>query len=220
MPNKPSEQALRRDVVAAMRQLVEAGLTSGTSGNVSRRSGSGMLITPTGVAPAQLQATDIVFLELDGSRAGDQLVPSSEWRMHADIYAAQADVGAVVHCHSTYATILACARRAIPAMHYMVAAAGGDCIPLADYATFGTGALSTAALVALTDTRACLLANHGQIATGEDLGQALSLAALVEEQAHWYWGALAIGDPVILSETEMRAVTEAFRGYGQQNAPE
>jgi L-fuculose-phosphate aldolase len=204
-------------IVAAMRQLVDTGLTSGASGNVSVRTAGGMLITPTGIAPAALDTSNIVALGLDGAMTPGQLHPSSEWRIHADIYRAKPGVNAVVHCHSPYATILACAHRTIPAQHYMIAAAGCDEIPLAPYETFGTAALSEAALAALDKARACLLANHGQVATGATLEEALKLAALVEELAHWHWGALAIGGPLVLSDQQMAEVRDAFADYGQQD---
>jgi L-fuculose-phosphate aldolase len=207
---------LRQQVVDTQTALVEKGLTSGASGNVSARYADGMLITPTGVAPGELSADKIVQADLAGQPVANQLLPSSEWQMHADIYRHKPEVNAVVHCHSTYATILACARKTIPAMHYMVAAAGSDHIPLADYATFGTQALSNNNLKALTQSRACLLASHGQLATGDNLDSALALAELVEEQAHWYWGALAIGGATILDNEQMGEVLAAFESYGQQ----
>lgn len=150
-------------------------------------------------------------MSLGGVSDRDQLRPSSEWQMHADIYRVKPDISAIVHCHSPYATILACARKSIPAMYYMEAAAGGREIPLADYATFGSKALAEAILQALSSTTACLLANHGQLSVATDLESALTLAELVEEQAHCYWGTLAIGGPVLLDE-----VLTAFASYGQQ----
>ncbi len=206
----------RQAIVVTLKALGDKQLNKGTSGNVSARTPDGMLITPTGVDPSLLLAEHIVHMTLDGSVDEGQLTPSSEWRMHADIYRHKASIDAVVHCHSPYATILACARRAIPAMHYMVAAAGSDAIPLADYATFGSQELSTANLQALSGATACLLANHGQLATGRDLPTALKLAELVEEQAHCYWGTLCIGGPVILDKQEMASVHKAFERYGQQ----
>jgi L-fuculose-phosphate aldolase len=208
----------RGAVVDTLRALADRHLNRGTAGNVSARTGRGMLITPTGIAPDRVRAEQIVHLTLDGAIDDGQLAPSSEWQMHADVYRTRPDVNAVVHCHSPYATILACARRAIPAMHYMVAAAGGRGIPLADYATFGTRALSQANMAALAGHSACLLANHGQLATGPDLESALNLAELVEEQAHCYWGTLAIGGPVLLQTAEMDEVLSAFGNYGQQQA--
>ena len=208
----------REQVVAAIRSLVASGLTSGTSGNVSVHTGDDtMLITPTGVAPDKLEPEHIVHMSLDGEPCEGQLTPSSEWRMHADIYLSKPGLEAVVHCHSNYATILACAHKPIPPLHYMLAAGGSYEVPLADYATFGTQGLSDAALQALDSSLACLLANHGQLATGFKLDGALKLAELVEEIAHWYWGVLAMGaEPKLLSKDQMDEVLTAFATYGQQ----
>ena len=212
-----SEQQARQAVVDTQRELVSAGLTSGASGNVSTRWQDIMLVTPTGVSANALSTDAIVAMELDGRVLPDQLIPSSEWRMHADVYAAKPNVHAVVHCHSAYATILACAHKTIPAQHYMIAALGCSEVPLAAYETFGTAALSKAAVRALDSSKACLLANHGQLATGATLEEALKLAALVEELAHWHWGALAIGGPVVLNQQQMDEVFHAFEHYGQQD---
>jgi L-fuculose-phosphate aldolase len=206
----------RQAVVNAMQTLLAKRLTSGTSGNISLRSDGGMLITPTGVAPSLLLPGHIVAMTLDGRTAPEQLTPSSEWQMHADVYRDKPDISAIVHCHSPYATILACAHKPIPALHYMVAAAGSHGIPLADYATFGSKALSRANLQALSGSLACLLANHGQLATGTSLDGALKLAELVEELAHCYWGSLAIGGPRVLDDVQMDEVLSAFASYGQQ----
>lgn len=220
MASSGSETALRAAVVEAQRNLVQRGLTSGTSGNVSARlADREMLITPTGVSPDDLRPEYIVRADLDGRVAEGQLVPSSEWRIHADIYRARPDVGAVVHCHSTYATILSCAHRPIPAVHYMLAASGRCDVPLAEYATFGTDALSQSVLAALQEARVCLMANHGQIATAGTLDKAFKLAELVEEVAHWYWGVLAMGEtPRLLTAAQIDEALAAFAGYGQQAA--
>lgn len=213
----PDKQRLA--VVQAMQAMVEKRLNTGTSGNISTRTDAGMLITPTGINPAALSPKHIVSMDLEGKLDEDQLTPSSEWHMHADVYREMSEVHAIVHCHSPYATILACAHKPIPAMHYMVAAAGGDTIPLADYARFGSKELSRANLQALSSHKACLLANHGQLATGKNLEEAFNLAELVEEQAHCYWGTLAIGGPSLLDERQMKDVLDAFAGYGQQKSP-
>lgn len=214
-----SDQLDRLAVVQAMQDLIAKRLTAGTAGNISTRTEGGMLITPTGLAPALLRPEQIVAMDLDGRAAQDQLTPSSEWQMHADVYREKSQVRAIVHCHSPYATILACARRPIPPLHYMVAAAGSYGIPLADYATFGSRELSRANLDALAGSMACLLANHGQLATGSTLEGALKLAELVEELAHCYWGTLAIGGPHILDQSQLDEVMTAFAGYGQQRNP-
>lgn len=216
MPIYQNDLNSRQQVVDTLQGLVDKGLTSGTSGNVSVLAEGGMLVTPTGIEPSALKPEHIVFMGLDGEVADDQLTPSSEWRMHADIYKHKPGLEAVVHCHSHYATILACAHKSIPAQHYMIAATGAYEIPLGDYATFGSQALSDANLKALSTSLACLLANHGQLATGFNLEGAFKLAQLVEELAYWHWGALAIGGPKLLSQQQMDEVLTAFVSYGQQ----
>jgi L-fuculose-phosphate aldolase len=211
-----SEDSARIDLVATYRQMINAGLGTGSSGNLSLRTAQGMLITPTGVEPAALEAQQVVAMSLAGQTGRGQLLPSSEWQMHAAIYHDRPDINAVVHCHSRYATILACAHRPIPAIHYMIAIAGVDEIPVAPYASFGTKDLAGSAADALGQGRACLLANHGQIAAGVDLHQALTVALEVEELAAIYWGSLAIGGGKVLSQEAMMEVRTAFAGYGQQ----
>ena len=206
----------REALVLAYRKLLESGLGGGASGNISRRASRGMLITPTGIEPGQLQAEQVVAMTLSGERAMNQSLPSSEWYMHAAIYRDRPEVQAIVHCHSRYATILACARRAVPALHYMIAITGSNEIPVAAYATFGTDELAVVAVAALKNKLACLLANHGQMALGCSLDQAMKVAIEVEELSALYWGSLAIGGGHCLSVEEMEEVKVAFSGYGQQ----
>ena len=210
-----SERKLRRDIVATIRRLAVAGLYSGSSGNISARCGDGFLITPTGIPCDETKPSDIVAMTLEGAHRGS-LLPSSEWRFHRDILRLCPEINAVIHTHSPFATAISCLRRDIPPFHYMIAKAGGDTIRCARYATFGTGALSKNALAALEGRRACLLANHGMIAVGADLGAARRLAEEVEALCEQYWLALQIGHPVILPKAEMAAVIEKFKTYGRQ----
>lgn len=195
-----------------------SGLNQGTSGNVSVRTGDGFLITPSGIAYDAITPEQVVAMDLDGGYRGDWL-PSSEWRMHMDVYRTRAEAQAVVHVHSTYATALSCHRLTVPAFHYMVAASGGETLRCADYATFGTQALSDAMLAALEGRSACLLANHGQIAFGPSLDKALWLAGEVEALCQQYAIARSLGAPVVLGAAEMAEVQRRFRSYGKQ-APE
>lgn len=198
-------------------QTLEAlGLNKGTSGNASIRQGDGFLITPSGVAVQDMKAISMVEMNMQGE-ATSAGKPSSEWRFHRDIYQARPEVGAVIHTHSMFATALACLRKEIPPFHYMIAVTGGDTIRCADYALFGTQALSDSAITALQDRRACLLANHGMIAIGKNLQQALDIAIEVETLCEQYWRALQIGQPHILSKQEMNEVFEQFKGYGNWN---
>jgi L-fuculose-phosphate aldolase len=205
----------RAALIATARAMAAAGLNSGTAGNLSLRCPEGFHITPTGMAYDRLEPDDIPCMGLDGSARGRRQ-PSSEWRFHRDLYAARPEAGAVVHAHSPYATSLACLRRDIPPFHYMIARFGGDTVRCAAYATFGTQALSDAALAALEGRNACLLANHGLLAFGRDLNHALGLAVELEELCGQYWRASLLGEPVLLSAQEMATVLEKFGGYGQQ----
>jgi L-fuculose-phosphate aldolase len=202
-------------LIATARAMQPAGLNRSTAGNVSVRSGDGFYITPTGMPYDTLCATDIPLMVLDGTHAGPRK-PSSEWRFHRDLYAARPEVGAVLHAHSPFAVSLACLRRDIPPFHYMIARFGGDTIRCADYAIFGSQELSTAALRAMAGRRACLLANHGLLVAGRDLAEALALAIELEELCEQYWRACQLGQPILLTPDEMRAVREKFAGYGQQ----
>ena len=212
------DDARRVSVVAACRELTRRGLTHGTSGNISlRRNSKQFFISPTGMDYDSLQADEIALVDVDGRWSG-QCRPSSEWRVHRDIYTHREDVSAIVHTHSAHATALACTGRGIPAFHYMVAVAGGADIRCAPYHTFGTEELSAAALAALDGRMACLLANHGVVACGTNVATALALAAEVENLAAQYCTALAIGNVRTLDDPQMRRVIDRFRTYGKQDA--
>lgn len=211
------DAALRRAVIETARALGPADLGVNRSGNVSARWADGFLVTPTGVPYEALEPGDIVFVPLDGAAPQGRLLPSSETPFHLAIYRARPELSAIVHSHSPHATALACTGRGVPPFHYMVAAAGGASILCAPYATFGSEALSRHAVEALAEgRRACLLANHGQIACGASLPKALELAREVEMLARQYLLALQAGEPVLLDEAEMARVLEKFRTYGKQ----
>jgi L-fuculose-phosphate aldolase len=213
---KRQETELRRGIIEAARQMNAIGLNQGTSGNISARCADRMLITPSGVPYDALEPKDIAALPLSGEYGAWEgpLRPSTEWRFHLDITKARPEVGAIVHAHSTFATTLACCRKEIPAVHYMVAASGGPVIRCADYATYGTKELSDAALKALEGRTCCLLANHGMIATGPDLAKAMWLAVELETIAKQYYYALALGGAVLLPDAEIANVLERFKDYG------
>ena len=205
----------REEIVAVAQTLDQAGLVPNKSGNVSRRSPDGFLITPAGVFYRDLTPEQIVALTLGGEPEPGAARPSSEWRMHAAIYSQRPDVSAIVHTHSPRATALACAGRGIPPFHYMIALAGGDirCMP---YATFGTFELAASAVRGLAGRRATLLANHGVVTVGASLREAHSVAVEVENLAGQYLAMLAAGlQPVLLSDDELRNVIGRFQDYGR-----
>ena len=210
------ESWVRQEVIDTALAMNHERLSLANSGNVSARWGEGMLITPTGMAYDDLLPEDIVFVADDGATAQGARKPSSEWPFHLTAYEARPEAGAVVHCHSLNATALACARKPIPPFHYMVAVAGGSDIPLAGYATFGSDELAVNVGEALAERKACLMANHGQIACGASLDEALDLAMQVEELAAQYIRTMEAGTPHVLDAEEMARVIEKFSKYGQQ----
>src|SRR4051812_42535999 len=203
----------RQSIIDACLRMNALGINQGTSGNISLRHGDGMLITPTSVPYEAMTPEQIVFMRLDGTVDPGRR-PSSEWRFHCDILKARPEIGAVVHAHPPYATTLAIMGREIPPVHYMVAAAGGDSIRCAPYATFGTEELSRHAVRALEGRLACLLDHHGMIAIGKSLDKAMWLAVEVETLARQYHGCLQIGEPPLLSSAEIERVRQRMSGYG------
>lgn len=214
-----TEARVRAELVARCRELDAGGLNRGASGNVSARLGEVMLITPSAVPYADLSPEMIAVMPLEAEYGAWEgpLKPSSEWRFHLDLMRARPDIGAVVHTHAPFSTILAIARKPIPAIHYMMAAFGGMEIPCCDYACYGTAGLSRAVLSGMGDLNGCLMANHGMLTVGADLTRATWLAFELEALAHHYVHALQIGGPHLLTEAEMAEAATGFATYGVQS---
>lgn len=205
---------LREALLATARAMAAARLNAGTAGNASVRTADGMLITPSGLAPDSCRPEDMVRVAPDGKSVG-KLAPSSEWRFHAELYAHRPEAGAVIHAHAPFATALACQRIEIPPFHYMIARFGGDTVRCADYATFGTQALSDSVMAALEGRSACLIANHGMVVFGRDLDHGLALAIEFETLCEQYWRTLQLGPPVLLGAVQMAEAVERFSWYGR-----
>ena len=207
----------KQGLVRYGKKLVEAGLTKGTGGNLSvfDRERGLMAITPSGIDFFETDVEDIVTMDTEGNVVSGERVPSSEWQMHLEVYRARPDIDAVVHAHTTYATVLAVLRQPLPASHYMVALAGRD-VRVAEYASFGTRELARNAVAAMEGRRAVLLANHGVLAGSSDLANAFNIVEEVEYCAKIYCIAKSVGEPVILSDEEMDVMLEKFKTYGQK----
>ncbi|AUC98822.1 class II aldolase [Bradyrhizobium sp. SK17] len=212
------ERQLREAIIAKCRWMNASGLNQGTSGNISARYKDRMLITPSATPYDAMKPDMIASMPLEGEYGSwdGPLQPSTEWRFHLDIMRARPDVGGIVHTHSTYATVLAIARKPIPACHYMMAAFGGHDIRCAGYARYGTAELSEHALAALEGRNGCLLANHGMIAVGANLDKAMWLAVELETIARQYYLSLALETPHILSEEQIAETARGFSSYGLQ----
>lgn len=209
---------LRQGVTSVARQLIESGLVTGTSGNVSARTPEGdVLVTPSGVDYEVIEPADVVLVDLEGKVLDGALAPSTETPMHTGILRARPEVGAVVHTHSRFATTLACLGWEIPPMHYMLTTLSDEGrITLVPYATYGTEELAGHAGEALGETRkACLLRNHGTITVGESPGEAFSRTVVLEEMAEIYYRTRIAGGPVLLSPEQVEEVAAKISGYGQ-----
>ena len=212
------EKNIRADMVLSCQALERSGLNRGASGNLSVRSGADMLITPSAVAypviTAEMMARMSLVSDEDGFEGPKK--PSSEWRFHRDILKARPDVNAVVHTHAPFCTILSIARKPIPAVHYMMAAFGGPDVRVAEYARYGTAALSGHVIRAMEGRNGCLMANHGMLVAAADLPQAVWLAEELEALAHQYYHTLAIGGGHVLNDGQIAETLEGFASYGVQ----
>jgi len=206
-------KSLRSEIIKYSKMLNIKKLSALRSGNISARYKDGFLITPSGKKYSSLKNKDIVFVSLEGIFNKKKGVPSSEWKFHQDIYLNKKDAKAIVHAHSTNATAVSTHKKAIPSFHYMVAMAGGYDIKCAKYATFGTRNLSKNILNALNGRKACLIANHGQIAFEDSLSKAFELAEEVENISLQYITSLKLGKPKILSLIEMKKVLSKAKNY-------
>jgi L-fuculose-phosphate aldolase len=204
---------LHKQLIETAVAMNTSGINCGRSGNLSVRTYAGFLITPSGMDYQELLPEDIVAMNFEGEWQGSN-APSSEWRIHRDIYREREDAVVILHAHPTFCATLACLGKPIPAFHYMVAVAGGKDIRCSPYATFGTQELSDHVLAALEDRKACLMANHGVVCLGRDLPDALALAVEVEQLAQVYYQCLLAGEPVVLDDAEMERVLEKFKYYG------
>tara|TARA_Y100000022_G_scaffold73399_1_gene63189 strand:+ start:302 stop:961 length:660 start_codon:yes stop_codon:yes gene_type:complete len=213
---------LKLEVIKYAQKLNSTNLSPLRSGNVSIRAINngieGFFITPSGIKYELLKEEEIVFLELNKEYDflkifNSGLNPSSEWRFHQDIYLKKKEAKAIVHAHSPHATAVSAHGKNIPAFHYMIALAGGDDIKCAEYATFGTKELSQNIIQALDKRKACLMSNHGQVAFGQNLKQAFELAEEVENICHQYINTIKLGEPKILSFSEMQKILEKIKNY-------
>ena len=208
---------LKEEVVRWAKELTLRNLTVGTGGNVSclELSTGYMLITPSGMEYLALQTEDLVVMDLNGRVVEGRWKPSSEWRMHAEVYKQRPEIQALVHAHSTYATAVSCLQQELPAIHYMVALAGKS-VPCAPYATFGSEELAKRACETMAEGRAVLLANHGIVTAAESLSTAFRILEEIEQVARLYCITKSMGNPVVLSEEEMQKMQQLFRSYGQK----
>ena len=213
-----NKQTKSATLIETALHLEQIGLNHGATGNCSCRDGNTYLITPSGIDTQSLSEDKVVRMDFTGNIIDSipNLKPSSEWRFHKDIMLQRKEVGAVVHTHSIYASTVSLFGDELPPFHYMIAVAGGDSVRCAPYAMFGTQELSDNIINALIDRKACLIANHGLVAIGDNLKEALQIAEEIEHLCQLYIEARKLGEPNLLSKKQMSEVIDRFQTYSRR----
>ena len=207
----------REQVVHFCKELINKNLTTGTGGNISvfNREQGLFAISPSGMDYFIMEEEDVVVVDLEGNIVDGDLKPSVEVDLHRIMYERREDINAVVHAHSVYAATLATLRLGVPACHYLIGFCGRD-VRCTDYVDFGTPALAEVAFEGMRDRFGVLLGNHGLLTGGNDINYAFSAAEELEFVCQIYYRAKCIAEPTILTEADMTAALEKFKGYGQK----
>lgn len=211
MPDK------RELLINVAREMCRDALVLGTWGNVSVRAGEGeMWITPTGLPYESMATEDLVRQDFAGAVLAGKRKPSSEWRLHAALYQARPDCGAVVHTHSVYATAFAVARQPVLPVVEDLAQVAGGAVEVAEYALPGTAELAGNAVAALADKSAVLLASHGLVGVAGDLPSALQVCRVVEKAAQVLLLARQLGPVQPLTIGDIKSMRRFYlESYGQ-----
>lgn len=207
----------RKQVAQTALELLKTRLIVNTSGNASQRIGDLVAITPSARDYNSLGASDICLVDLEGNMVDGKWLPSSELQLHLALYNANADCQAVVHTHSVHATAASMLTDKLPAIHYQMSDLGGS-IPVAPYETFGSMELVDSVLKTIPGYSAVLMANHGSISYGPNLSKALSRSVLLEWCAEVWMKAKMVGDPKVLSETQLKDAMAQMKHYAASRA--
>ncbi len=204
----------REKIIKYCRKMLDTKLTTGSGGNISifNRNENLVAVSPGSMDYYEISPADVMIVDKEGNIIEGYNKPSSETAFHLALYKKREDINSVIHTHSIYATAMACLRMEIPPLHYLVGLIG-DKVPVSDYATFGTEKLAENIIEAIGDYNACLLANHGAVSVGADIEKCFLIAEHVELAAQLFLLSKNVGDPVMLSNNEMRKLSEKFKKY-------
>ena len=211
-------EELKQRVWKCNLELLRWGLVVWTGGNVSGRDPqSGLVvIKPSGVLYDELQAADMVVVDLQGQVVEGRLAPSTDTASHLYVYRQRPDVNGIVHTHSNYATAFAAVGRPIPVYLTGIADEFGREIPCGAYARIGGDQIGAEIVRAIGDSKAILMRQHGVFTIGATPEKAVKTAVMVEDSAKTVWLALQIGQPEALSQEEIDANHERYsHRYGQ-----
>lgn len=207
-----NQETLKEKIILGLKFLKKKSLNLASEGNISIRTTGGFYISPSATSPEKIKSKDIVFIDYKDSIEGSSK-PSSEWKMHSLIYKEKDNINAIVHSHSIWASSLSCLRKKIPPFHYMVAELGGDDIPCAKYALFGSDEIARNVLTSLKNRKGCLMENHGQITIGKSIEEAISLCESIEKLSKQYSICRMLDNYKLLNNEEMSDVIRSFSDY-------
>jgi len=202
----------KKEIITASKYLLQLQFNIGSEGNISCRQKNEIYITPSGIKTSNLEPKDISKVDLNG-KVLNKNKPSSEILLHLWIYRNHKDIGAIVHSHSKWASILSCMRVSIPSFHYMIAEFGGNNIKCSKYATFGSEKLSKYVNKVLHNRKGCLIANHGQVTIAKSLEEAIDLSIALEKLSEQYYYLWISKKTRLLSDQEMRKIVKLFEDY-------
>ena len=189
-------------------KMLEKGLTTGTSGNISvfnRKEGL-YAMSPSSMDYHEIRPEDVVVIDLEGNIVDGTRRPSIEHVMHRSYYAGREDVNAVVHTHSPYACAASAFGKPMPAVNFMLGLCGAYELPCVGFAPPGTRELADIAFEGMKGYKAALLQNHGLLAVGSTIEQAMFLAEEMEAMAQLFFLAKSMGDPIFVTDEMMKGM--------------
>lgn len=209
---------VQAELCQAAKNMYTSGLVAGTWGNLSARIDADyMVVTPSGMKYDTLNPDDMVVMNMHDYSYRGSLKPSIEYFMHAQLLLDNPGQNAVVHTHSTYALMLATARKPIPPVcDDQVQILGGD-IRVADYTLPGTPEMAETVVKTMRGRSGALIPNHGAVTIGRTLEEALLASVVLEKTAQVYLGTLVLGGPVVLDPADIDAMHDFYTNkYGQR----
>ncbi|MFZ5943770.1 MAG: class II aldolase/adducin family protein [Bacillota bacterium] len=204
---------IREQVIYIGKKMIADGLAAATWGNISVKDQGKIFITPSGMDYQSLAPEDIVAVDEHGIILEGLRKPSSEMLLHLEIYRHRADVLAIVHTHSLYASAYAAARKSIEPLIEDMAQVIGGTVEVAQYALPGSKELALNTVAALGNKGAALLANHGVVGVGNTLAEAYKACLLVEKTAHIGIAAQGLGGYYVLSQTDVDQMRNMYINY-------
>lgn len=172
----------KKQVIEAGLRLLEEGLVARTWGNVSVRvDENNMLITPSGRKYEEITPDDIVLVNIQTSKYEGTIKPSSEHKLHSEIYRTRSEINAVIHTHQMNASTCAAARREVPPILDDMAQIIGTSVRVAPYALPSTRKIVKGTVKALKGRMAALMANHGAVCLGRDIEEAFVVCQVLEK---------------------------------------